>query len=115
MNSIKNAFRYNKKRKHYSYIYKITNDYCFNILLTTQQFSIQKKHGKEKLVKNIKLYKHPNGKSNKFAFLYNHSPYVDKVTSFDAKTLLWKWNVNDKRKVKRIIKYKKYKSYFESQ
>ena len=112
---MKNTFRYNKKIKHYAYIFKITNGYCYNILLTTQQFSIQKKHKKEKLVKNIKLFKHPNKDSNKVAFIYNHSPYIDKSTSFDTKELLWTWDINDKRKVKRLIKYKKYKMYFDNQ
>ena len=47
-------------------------------------------------------------------FIYNHHSYVDAVESFDIKELDWKWNVNDKRKVKRMKKYKKYKEYFES-
>ena len=47
-------------------------------------------------------------------FIYNHPPYVDAAKSFDNKKLDWKWNVNDKRKVKRMKKYKKYREYFES-
>ena len=52
---MKDKFRYNKKRKHYSYIFKIVGNYCINILLTTQSESKQRKKGKTTMVKNIKL------------------------------------------------------------
>lgn len=106
---MKNKFRFNKKRKHYSYIFKIKNGYCLNILLTTKSESIHKKHGKTKIVRNIKLYKHPNlRRIDVTAFIYNHPPYVDAIESFDDKQLDWKWDVNDKRNVKRMKKYNKY-------
>lgn len=112
---MKDKFRFNKKRKHYSYIFKIINGYCSNILLTTKTESIHKKHGKTKLIKNIKLYKHPNSKMNDtVVFIYNHPPYIDAVESFDCKKLNWKWNANDKRIIKRLKKYRKYKKYFDS-
>ncbi len=110
---MKNTFKYNKKRKHYSYIFKIKKGYCINILLTTKFESKQKKHGKEMIVRNIKLFKHPNNKSTTVVYIYNHSPYFDSFSSFDRKTLNWFWNKNDKRKVKRFKKYKKNKKYFE--
>ena len=110
---MKNKFRYNKKRKHYSYIFKIKNGYCFNILLTTQPKSIQKKHGKTKIVNNIRVHIHPNPRNNNtIVFIYNHPPYIDAIESFDIKNLDWKWDKNDKRNIKRIQRYKKYRDYF---
>ena len=100
MKSFKNTFRYNKKRKHYSYIYKIKGDYCFNILLTTKQVSKQRKHKRTVAIKNILLFKNPNKNSCKLVFIYNHPPYIDNVVSFDVKKLPWEWDINDKRKVK---------------
>ena len=60
------------------------------------------------MVKNIKLYRHPNKKSVLQVFIYNHSPYKDNVESFASKNLNWFWDINDKRKVKRMKKYNKY-------
>ena len=112
---MKDTFRFNKKRKHYAYIFKIKNGYCLNILLTTQSKSIHKKHGKTKVVNNIKVYKHPNSKiSNVVIYIYNHSPYVDSLESFSRKELDWIWDINDKRNVKRMKKYKKNKDYFQN-
>ena len=50
---MKDKFLYNKKRKHYSYIFKIRNGYCLNILLTTEAESKQKKHKKEKMLETL--------------------------------------------------------------
>lgn len=105
---MKDKFRFNKKRKHYSYIFKVKNGYCLNILLTTEPSSKQKKHKKERIIRNIRLYKHPNRNSAIEVFIYNHSPYRDSEKSFDSKNLNWIWDVNDKRKVKRMKKYNKY-------
>ena len=105
---MKDKFLFNKKRKHYSYIFKIRNGYCLNILLTTEAESKQKKHKKEKIVRNIRLYRHPNKNSVVEVFIYNHPPYNDHESSFDEKILKWSWDINDKRKVKRMKKYKKY-------
>lgn len=110
---MKDKFRYNKKRKHYSYIFKIVGNYCINILLTTQSESKQRKKGKTTMVKNIKLSTHPNPNTpNVIVYIYNHAPYYDPINSFDLKTLKWKWNINDKRIVKRLKKYNKHKQYF---
>lgn len=54
------------------------------------------------------MYKHPNKNSIVEVFIYNHSPYNDQESSFDKKILNWAWDINDKRKVKRMKKYKKY-------
>lgn len=103
----KSEFKFNKKRKHYSYIFKAMNGYCLNILLTTDSESRQKKHKKVIMVKNIQLFRHPNKNSKVKAFIYNHPPYLDNEKSFDKKLLNWSWDKNDKRKVKRMKKYKK--------
>lgn len=105
---MKDKFWYNRKRKHYSYVYKIINDYCANILLTTKAESKQKKHRKSKIVKNIKLFRHPNKNSVSDVYIYNHPPYYDQKKSFDERKLNWCWDINDKRKVKRMKKYEKY-------
>ena len=52
--NMKDKFLYNKKRKHYSYIFKVKKGYCLNILLTTDAESKQKKHKKEKIIRNSK-------------------------------------------------------------
>ena len=112
---MKDTFKFNKKRKHYAYIYRIKNGWCYNIILTTQESSIQKKHGKTQLIKNIRLFRHPNpNKQGLIVFIYNHPPYIDFIDSFDFKELKWKWHSNDKRKVKRFKKYKKYKAFIKN-
>ena len=53
-------FRYNKKRKHYSYIFKDVGSKRKNIILSSKP--VRKEH--QKIRRNIKLYKHPNPKAN---------------------------------------------------
>lgn len=105
---MKDTFRFNKKRKHYCYVFKVTNGRCLNILLTTDPEAKRKDHKRTRIVKNIRLYRHPNPNSNITAYLYNHRPYNDSVDSLDNKKLKWGWDINDKRKVKRMKKYDKY-------
>ena len=95
-------FRYNKRRKHYSYIFKDKGVKRKNILLSSK--SSMKKHGRKK--KNIKLFKHPNPNVEKEVYLIPII-YLDNYEVFDSKKLKWKFDKNDKRKVKRIIKKKK--------
>ena len=64
-------FRWNKKRQHYSYLFKQLGDYRKNILLSTKPKVIDKRKNKEAI--NIKLYKHPNPNSNKD--VYQHLFY----------------------------------------
>ena len=112
---MKNTFKYNKKRKHYAYIFKTMGIYCVNILLTTKAESKHKKHGRVYVIRNVPLFKHPNKSGSNIAvFIYNHSPYFDKHDSFDLKELNWSFDICDKRKIKRFRKYKKYKRYFDS-
>lgn len=105
---MKNTFRYNKKRRHYAYIFKVKRGYCMNIILTTEPESHNRKHHKSVIVKNIKLYRHPNPNAKmKEAYIFNHSPYFDQIDSFDKKALKWSWNINDKRKCKKNEKVQK--------
>ena len=97
----RSEFRYNKKRKHYSYLFKDVGNLRKNILITTKKFRIHHK----KLKINVTLYKHPNGK-NKLVFVIPLI-YIDDMSSFDKRVLNWKWDKNDKRKIKRIKKHKK--------
>lgn len=95
-------FRYNKRRKHYSYSFKKKKNRTENILLTSK--STRKRH--ERVEKNVKLYKHPNPNSSKEVYLIP-IVYRDDESSFDLKELKWKFHPNDKRKVKRIKKNRK--------
>lgn len=99
-------FRYNKKRKHYSYLYKKKGDYRQNILISTKPFVEEKKYGKKKEIKNVSLSKHPNPNSTKEAYIVTRR-YIDHKDSFDDKVYQnWKFDRNDKRKIKRIKKGK---------
>ena len=112
-----NKFRYNKKRKHYSYSFRKRNGYSENILLTTDSVFENKKYGKRVIRHNIPIA-HPNPRrqnDGKTYYIVNHSPYIDKEGSFYPKEYHnWKWRPNDKRKVKRFKKYKKNKRYFDT-
>lgn len=98
----KSEFRYNKKRKHYSYLFKDIGQLRKNLLLSSKQ--TRKHHGKRK--KNVKLYRHPNKKIAKESFIIPLI-YIDDIRSFDSKILNWAFDKNDKRKIKRIKKKKK--------
>ena len=95
-------FRYNKRRKHYSYSFRKNNSRVKNILLTSKP--VRKEHLDAK--ENIKLFKHPNPNSDKQAYLIP-IVYSDDEISFDSKELKWNFHPNDKRKVKRIKKRRK--------
>ena len=94
-------FRYNKKRKHYSYIFKIVGTYRKNIVLSSKPFW---KHHK-KVKRNILLFRHPNPKSKQTVYVIPYV-YIDHISSFDCKILMWKFHQNDKRKIKRIKRRK---------
>ena len=92
-------FRYNKKRKHYAYLYKAIGNVVLNVTLTTKPYRIV--HNKQR--PNIKLYKHPNSNSTKDVYVIPYV-YVDSLTSFTSKIYKWSFISNDKRKIKRIRK-----------
>ena len=95
----RSEFRYNKKRKHYAYLFKDLGNYRKNIILSTKPY--RKWKGKNK--KNIKLFRHPNKSSNKQAYVIP-VVYIDYYTVFDLKKLDWQWDKNDKRQIKRVKK-----------
>ena len=96
----RSEFRWNKRRKHYSYLFKDVGSKRKNIVLTTKPF--RKEHHKQK--RNVKLYKHPNENSKKQVYIVPII-YCDDADSFDLKKLKWKFHPNDKRKIKRLKKW----------
>ena len=104
-------FRYNKKRKHYAYIFKKIGTARKNILISSKPLMIEKKHKKNriktKVTVNIVLYRHPNAmKRGKFYLI--PKIYIDSIGSFgDIVFDKWLFDKHDKRKVKRIKKIKK--------
>ena len=98
----RSEFRWNKKRKHYAYLHRRIGTRCFNILITSKPNMLR--NGKIE-IKNTSLYKHPNPKKEGKYYLVPRN-YFDELSSFDNKVYAWKWDVNDKRKVKRIKKNK---------
>ena len=107
----RSEFRWNKKRKHYAYLFKDKGEYRKNILLHSdpeEKDNWKKFSNKDKTVfykKNTRLYRHPNPSKppNKKYYVENRV-YIDNVKSFDNRTYNWKWHKNDKRKIKRIKK-----------
>ena len=95
-------FRFNKKRKHYSYLFKTIGVYRKNVLLSTKPIRIWK--GKIKF--NIKLFKHPNPNSIKVVYIIP-IVYVDHMDSFYPQSLKWKFDKNDKRLIKRLKRKKR--------
>lgn len=95
----RSEFRWNKKRKHFVYLFKDIGDYRLNIIIATKPIRII--HGKEKT--NIKLSKHPNPNSKKEAYIIPFV-YADHFLCFCEKNYKWKFDVNDKRRIKRIKK-----------
>ena len=100
----RSEFRYNKRRKHYAYLFKDVGSRRKNIVLTSKP--VRYFHNKAR--NNVKLYKHPNPNSSKQAYLIP-IVYNDESSSFEEKKLNWRFDPNDKRKVKRIKKKHKIK------
>ena len=94
-------FRFNKKRKHYAYLFKEKGIYRKNILFTTKPTRLW--HGKKK--KNIRLFRHPNNNCTNEIYAIP-VVYVDKANCFHPSKLKWNFHNNDKRKMKRIKKGK---------
>ena len=99
----RSEFRWNKKRKHYAYLHKDIGQRRLNILISSKPFVLRK--GKIAII-NIPLYRHPNSKYRNQFYLIPRN-YLDNFDSFENKDYLsWKFDRNDKRKVKRIKKNK---------
>ena len=97
----RSEFRFNKKRKHYAYIFKDLGIYRKNVIFTTKAFRLF--HGSKR--KNIELHKHPNKNSNVKVYVIP-LVYIDSKDSFDKKVLDWVFDKNDKRLIKRLKKIK---------
>ena len=96
-------FRWNKKRKHYSYIFKKLGQRRKNMLISTKPYVYRK--GKKPIV-NIPLYRHPNpDRTGKYYLIPRN--YLDDYSCFEDKVYQkWEFDINDKRKIKRIKKNK---------
>ena len=66
---------------------------------------IKKNKGGIKRIVNVPLYHHPNqNKEGQFYLIPKN--YIDDINSFDNHIYRWKFDKNDKRKVKRLKKGK---------
>ena len=98
----RSEFRWNKKRKHYSYIHKDDGSKRINIIVSSKPYV--KRKGKN-VIRNVPLYRHPNIKREGQFYVVPRN-YADLKDSFDNRIYDWKWDKNDKRKIKRIKKNK---------
>ena len=101
-------FRWNKKRKHYAYLFKDLGEYRMNILLHSDPTK-NKNFDKHDLIafrkKNVLLFRHPNpNKPSNEKYYVEIRVYIDHIKCFDVRIYNWKWDINDKRKIKRIKK-----------
>lgn len=102
----RSEFRWNEKRKHYAYLHKDKGSLRKNILITSKPHVIKHKNGKIKnVMDNVRLIHHPNAKKDGVYYVIPKN-YLDSANSFDEIVYQWKWNKNDKRKIKRIMKKK---------
>ena len=97
----RSEFRYNRRRKHYSYLFKDVGSKRKNIILSSKP--VRKEH--KKIRKNVKLFKNPNPNMNSDSYVIPKI-YLDDASSFDERKSKWKFHPNDKRKIKRIKKNK---------
>ena len=101
----RSEFRWNKKRKHYSYLFKDVGQQKMNLLLHTKGFlEIKRKNGKIRQINFIPLSKRPDGKEGPTIFV-EPKIYVDE--NFSERQYNWKFDINDKRKIKRLKKIKR--------
>ena len=100
----RSEFRWNKKRKHYAYLFKDIGRKRLNLLISSKPVMVGKKNKKKKrFYKNVPLFHHPN--RNKIGQFYVvRVIYLDDLHSFDDKSYAWSWDRNDKRKIKRLKK-----------
>ena len=107
----RSEFRWNKKRKHYAYLFKDVGNCRKNLLLHSDPKekenwnNMPEQLKREFYKKNISLFRHPNpNKPKNRKFYVEIRVYVDHKSSFSERTYPWNWNKNDKRKIKRIKK-----------
>ena len=99
-------FRYNKKRKHYSYIYSCRGDYRQNLLISSKPDRVVHKDGKKKRIKNIKLSKHPNPNKNGEESYLMTKRCLDHKDNFGPVKKNWFFSILDRLKVKKVKKGK---------
>lgn len=100
-------FRYNKKRKHYSYIYGQNGNLRKNLLLSSKSIiKVKKKNGRYRIINNIKLQRHPNPNCHKDEYVMNRR-YLDHKDDFGHIKSNWSFDTNDRRIIKRLKKVKK--------
>ena len=73
-----------------------------NFVLTSKPY--RKEH--KRIKKNIRLYRNPNPNNGSDSYLIPIA-YHDNADSFDKRILKWSFDSNDKRKIKRLKKYRK--------
>ena len=102
-NPVRTEFRYNRRRKHYSYIYKQKGDYRYNLLMSSNEY-IRRKN---KIIgRNVPLYKHPNpNKPNEKSYIMTRR-YVDHKNDFGPVKKNWFFHIFDRLKIKKIKKGK---------
>ena len=100
-------FRYNRKRKHYSYVFKRTNDVYYNLLLSSKPTEVKTREKRKVVYNNVPLTAHPNpNKPNVKQWIM---PKVRKDKGFEKtfdKKLNWSFHPQDKWKIKKIKKGK---------
>ena len=86
-------FRFNRRRKHPSYVFKKKNNKYHSILITHASKTGNKK--------NVKLYQNPKPNDNTEAYLVP-KVYKDDVSSYNRPYNGWRFHTYDRRNVKRI-------------
>ena len=90
-------FRFNRRRKHPSYVFN-EKDNKYQSLIITHSPVTRKKN-------NIRLYKNPNNNDSSTSYIV---PKIvsDNKSSYNKPYKNWNFDKNDKRKIKRLIKRK---------
>lgn len=100
-------FRYNRRRKHYSYIFKRSKGKYYNLLLSSKPTEVKTREKRTVVYNNVSLTAHPNpNKSNEKQWIV---PKVRKDKDFEktfGKQLSWSFHPQDKWKIKKIKKGK---------
>ena len=94
-------FRYNRRRKHYAYLFKSVGPLRKCVIFSTKPT----RTWRGKVKKNYRLFKHPNPNCAKTVYVIPKI-YFDHISSFYSDSLNWSFDKNDKRIIKRIIKGK---------
>ena len=104
----RSEFRWNKKRKHYAYIFQEKGEFFKNLLIHSDPSKHKdwtKQKEKDFLKRHTVLYRNPNpNKSLSQKYYVENRIYVDKSSSFEIRKYEWNWDKNDKRKIKRLKK-----------